>query len=190
VLDKTIKKTECRITLKHVTNSQELAKIDPDTGLQEDVGPSLNRVLTVSLERTFSQGSFLISYSQADARDRLTGQPVPEAPRLIWDAVATINRLPFHLRARSEFEYVRAKPLADGFVGVPVSEFRGAVLRPFLDGRVTLSTEFLIVSGYTGQTTEVFALPSDPAYPSPIERVVGVRLKSYITFSWAYQFSP
>jgi hypothetical protein len=106
--------------------------------------------------------------------------------RLIWDAVATVNRLPFHLRARSEFEYVRAKPLGDGFVGVPVPEFRGAILHPFLDGRMTLSAEFLIANGYTGQTIEVFALPSDTTYPAPIERVVGVPLKSYITFTWSY----
>jgi len=188
VLDKTVKKTEFRVTLRHVTNSQELAKIDPDTGLRQNVGPSINRVIIVSLQRTFSQGSLFISYSQADGRDRVSGEPVPEAPRLIWDAVATLNRLPFHLRARSEFEYVRAKPLGDGFTGVAVPEFRGAVLRPFLDGRMTLSTEFLIASGYTGQTTEVFAVPSDVTYPRPIERVVGVPLKSYITFSWAYHF--
>jgi hypothetical protein len=62
------------------------------------------------------------------------------------------------------------------------------VLRPFLDGRMTLSTEFFIASGYTGQTTEVFAVPSDVTYPRPIERVVGVPLKSYITFRWAYHF--
>jgi hypothetical protein len=54
--------------LKHVTNSQELAKIDPDTGLQQDGGPSINREVGVSLQRTFSQGSIFISYAQADAR--------------------------------------------------------------------------------------------------------------------------
>jgi Carboxypeptidase regulatory-like domain len=188
ILDKTVKKTELRITLKHVANSQELAKIDADTGLQENEGPSIIRVISVSLQRTFSQGSIFISYAQADARDRITGEPVPEAPRFIWDAVATVNRLPFHLRARCEFEYVGAKPLGDGFVGVPVPEFRGAMLRPFLDGRMTLSTEFLIAHGYTGQTTEVFALPSDATFPGPIERVVGVPLKSYVTFTWAYHF--
>lgn len=185
VLDKTVKQTNFRITLRHVTNAQELAKIDPDTGLQEDQGPSLNRVVTVSLQRTFSQGSIFVSYAQADARDHLFGAPVPEAPRLIWDAVATENHLPFHLKARCEFEYVRAKPLGDGFVGIAVPEFRGAILRPFLEGRMTLSTEFLIASGYTGQTTEVLALPSDPA---PFERVVGVPLKSYVTVSWTYHF--
>ena len=188
VLDKTVKKTEIRIRLEHVSNSQELAKIDPDTGLQEDEGPSINRVISVSLQRTFSQGSIFVSYSQADARDRLTGEPVAEAPRLIWDAVVTINRLPFHLRARSEFEYVRAKPLGDGFVGQAVPEFRAAILRPFLENRMTLSTEFLIASGYTGQTTEVFAFPGDATYPTPIERVVGVRLKSNITLTLAYHF--
>jgi hypothetical protein len=196
MLDKTIKKTELKITLKHVTNSQELAKIDPDTGLQEDVGPSLNRVITVSLQRTFSQGSILVSYAQADARDLLTGEPTPEAPRLIWDAVATENHLPFGLRARAEFECVRKKPLGVGCgpaaniacIGEPLPEFRGAILRPFYDGRMILSTEFLIASGYTGQTTEVFAYPSDPTFPAPFQRIVGVPLKSYIAFSWTYHF--
>ena len=103
-----------------------------------------------------------------------------------WDAVATASRLPFGLHARAEFEYVRAKPLGDGFVGVAVPEFRGAILRGFLDGKVTLSTEFLIANGYTGQTTEVLALPGDAA---PFERVVGVPLKSYVTVSWAYRFA-
>ena len=44
---------------------------------------------------------------------------------------------------------------------------------------------FLIASGYTGQTTEVLALPSDPA---PFERVVGLRLASYIGASIVYHF--
>jgi hypothetical protein len=196
VLDKTVKKFELRVTLKHVTNSQELSKIDPDTGLQEDVGPSRNRVISVSLQRTFSHGSLFISYAQADARDLLTGQPTPEAPRLIWDAVATENHLPFGLRARAEFEYVRKKPLGEGCgpaaniacIGEPVPEFRGAVLRPFFDGRMILATEFLIANGYTGQTTEVFAYPSDSTFPTPFQRIVGVPLKSYITVSWTYHF--
>ncbi|MFZ0737895.1 MAG: TonB-dependent receptor [Candidatus Acidiferrales bacterium] len=188
VVDKSIKKTELKITLKHVTNAQELAKIDPDTGLQEDVGPSLNRSISVSLQRTFSQGSIFLSYAQADARDILTGSPTPEAPRLIWDTVATEDHLPLRIHARCEFEYVRAKPVGDGFVGPAVPEFRGQLLRPFMDGRITLSTEILIASGYTGETTEVFAFPSDPTYPTPIERVVGVPLKSYVTVSWTYHF--
>jgi len=141
-----LKKIELRVTLKHVTNSQELAKIDPDTSLQEDVGPSLNRVIAVSPQRTFSRGSIFISYAQADARDLRTGEPTPEAPRLIWDAVATENHLPFGLRARAEFEFVRAKPLGAGCgpaanlvcIGTSLPEFRGAVLKPFLDGRMIL----------------------------------------------------
>jgi hypothetical protein len=188
VLAKSIKKTEFKITLKRVTNSQELAKIDPDTGLPEDVGPSLNRVITVSVQRNFSQGSIYASYAQADSRDLLTGAPTPEAPRFIWDTVATEDHLPWRLHARGEFEYVRAKPVGDGFVGPAVPEFRGQVLRPFMDGRMTLSTEFLIAHGYTGETTEVFAFPSDASYPAPIERVVGVPLRSYVTVSWAYHF--
>ena len=189
VIAKSVKKIELKITLKHVTNSQELAKIDPDTGLQENFGPSLNRSITVSLQRNFSQGSIYISYAQADASDRLTGEPTPEAPRFIWDTVATEDHLPLGLHARCEFEYVRAKPVGDGFTGPAVPEFRGAIFRLFMDGRMTLSTEFLIASGYTGETTETFAYPSDPTYPNPSERVVGVPLKSYITVSWTYHFT-
>jgi hypothetical protein len=110
---------------------------------------------------------------------------VPEAPRVIWDAVASENQLPFHLQVRGEFEYVKAKPLGEGFTGVPVREIRGAVLRPFLENRMSIGVNFLLASGYTGQTTEMLALPTDPA---PFERVVGVPLKSYVSLSWAYYF--
>jgi hypothetical protein len=185
VLSKMLKQMQFEVTLRRISNSQELAKIDPDTGLQEIVGPSLNRVLAISLQRKFSHGSFYVSYSQADARDTQTGQAVPEAPRTIWDAVASENHLPFRLQARGEFEYVKAKPLGDGFTGVPVREIRGAVQRPFLESRMSIGANFLLASGYTGQTTETLALTTDPF---PFERVVGVPLKSYVSLSWTYYF--
>jgi Carboxypeptidase regulatory-like domain len=185
VLSKIVKQTQIHVTLKHVYNSQELAKIDPDTGLQTIVGPSNNKLVSVSLQRNFKSGSVYVSYAQADARDAQTGQPVPEAPRMIWDAVASENRLPFHLQVRGEFEFVKAKPLGDGFTGVPVTEFRGAVLRPFLENRMSIAANFLIASGYTGQTTEILALPGES---QPFERVVGVPLKSYVSLSWTYYF--
>jgi hypothetical protein len=53
---------------------------------------------------------------------------------------------------------------------------------------MTLATEFLIASGYTGEATETFARPSDATCPTPIERVVGVPLKPYIEVSWTYHF--
>jgi hypothetical protein len=185
VLSKAIKQTQVYVTLRRVSNSQELAKIDPDTGLQQIVGPSLNKVLTVSLQRNFSHGSVYVSYSQADARNVQTAEAVPEAPRTIWDAVASENSLPFHLQVRGEFEYVKAKPLGDGFTGVPVREIRGAVLRPFLENRMSIGANFLLASGYTGQTIETLALPTDS---SPFERIVGVPLKSYVSLSWTYYF--
>lgn len=46
---------------------------------------------------------------------------------------------------------------------------------------------FLIASGYTGQTTEVLARPTDAA---PFERVVGVYLPSYVSLSFTYHFRP
>jgi hypothetical protein len=184
-ISKSIQQFQFNVTLKQVRNSQELAKIDPDTGLQEDLGPSLNRVIAVSLQRNFSHGAIYFSYAQADARDTQTGEPVPEAPRLIWDALGSYSRLPFHLQAKGEFEYVRAKPLGDGFVGVPVKEFRGALLRPFFNNRMAISGNFLIASGYTGQTLETIPFQPDPC---PVECIVGVPLKSYLSISWTYYF--
>ena len=186
VLSKVLKQTQFYLTLRRTSNSQELAKIDPDTGLQEIVGPSVNKVLTLSAQRNFTFGALYVSYSQADARNAQTGEPIPEAPRFIWDTVGSLTRgLPLRLQLRGEYEYVRAKPLGDGFVGVPVSEFRGAVLRSFLENRMSLAANFLVASGYTGQTTEMLAYPANLA---PVEQVVGVPLKSYISASWTYYF--
>ncbi len=185
VISKVLKQIQFYVTLRRVSNSLELAKIDPDTGLQQVVGPSLNKVISVSMQRNFSHGAIYVSYAQADARDRETGEPTPEAPRMIWDAVGSLNTLPFHLQALGEFEYVKAKPLGDGFTGVPVREVRGAVLRPFKENRMSVGVNCLIASGYTGQTTEILALPTNP-FPS--ERIVGVPLKSYVSLSWTYYF--
>jgi hypothetical protein len=89
------------------------------------------------------------------------------------------------LHARGEFEYVGAKPLGDGFIGVPVREIRGSLVRSFLDGRMNLGVDFLLVSGFTGQTTEVLQLPGET---EPFERVVGVPLKSYASLTCTYNF--
>ena len=182
---KEIKRTEFKAVLARVTNSVELAKIDPDTGLQEDVGPSKVPSMTISSRRYFSFGSFQVSWSRADARDRDTGQPIPEAPRLIWDAVGAADHLPLHLRAKGEFEYVGAKPLGDGFTGVRVREIRGALLRSLAAGRMDVGVNFLLAAGYTGQTLETLALPTDPM---SFERIAGVPLRSYISVTWTYNF--
>lgn len=184
VLSKTLKNTQFYLTLRRVSNSLELAKIDPDTGLQEVIGPSRNRVLSASIQRNFSRGSLFVSYAQADARDLYTGEPIPEAPRQIWDAVASVNRLPLRLQVRGEFEYVKAKPLGEGFTGVPVTEVRGAVMRTFREGKFATAANFLIANGDTGQTLETLALPGES---EPFERVVGVPLKSYVSLSFSYR---
>jgi hypothetical protein len=186
VAGKTLGGTEVRITLGHVTTEASLAKIDPDTGLQFNEGPGRVRYLTVAARQYFDFGMLQASYSQADARDVLDGTRTPEAPRLIVGALATFDRLPFHLRARSELEYVGAKALGDGFVGVPNTEVRGALLRSFRHGRLDLGVNFLIAKGYTGQTTEVLAVADSPA---PFERIVGVRLPSYVGVSYTYRFN-
>jgi hypothetical protein len=184
VAHKTIGAIDFRVTLGRIAQEQSLAKIDPDSGLQFDEGPNRNRYITVAARRFFRGGFLQVSVSKADARDLAGGTPVPEAPRLIADVLGTLDRLPFGLRARAEFETVGRKPLGDGFVGVPVREFRGALARQF-GSRLEAGINFLIASGFTGQTTEVLALPSEPA---AFERIVGVRLPSYVALSLSYRF--
>jgi hypothetical protein len=85
---------------------------------------------------------------------------------------------------------VGTKPLGTGCnpvnlnaecTGTAVKEFRGALVRSFLNGRMDVGVNFLVASGYTGQTTENF-------YPSEIQEVVGVRLPSYATATATYRF--
>jgi hypothetical protein len=185
VVSKTVARTEFRMTLEHVTTAQQLARISNDTGLQEDVGPGILKSLTFTARRNFRYGFLQGSFARADARDRLTGEPTPEAPRLIWDVLGTMDRLPFHLLARGEYEEVGRKPLGDGFVGVPVREFRGAIVRPFESKGMDVGVNFLIASGYGGQTLETLALPGEAA---PFERITGFPLKSYLTASFTYHF--
>jgi len=90
---------------------------------------------------------------------------------------------------RGEFEYVGTKPLGTGClpdlnaecIGVPVKEFRGALVRPFINARLTAGVNFLVASGYTGQTLENF-------YPSDIQEVAGVPIPSYASVSVTYRF--
>jgi hypothetical protein len=191
VLQRSIHQADLRVTLARVTSAQELAKIDPDTGLQLDIGPSIVKSITVSARRYFSFGYIQGSFARADARDRAVGQPIPEAPRLIWDASGGINRLPFGLRARGEFEYVGRKFLGNDaqdniLTASPVREVRGALLRSFKEGRMDAGVNFLIADGYTGQTVESLALPGKTG--APFSRTVGVPLKSYLGVSFAYRF--
>jgi len=200
VASKTMHKTDLRLTLGHVTSSAELAKIDPDTGLQFNQGPSRLRFMTIAAQRNFHTASLLATFSKADARDLLTGEPTPEAPRTIFDLLGTIQKLPFRLQAQGEFEYVGTKPLGTGCsaanpnaecLGTPVKEFRGALVRPFMNGRLNAGVNFLVASGYSGQTTENFCeetnLPT-ACNPSEIQEVVGVRIPSYASVSLTYRF--
>jgi hypothetical protein len=190
VASKTIAGTDFRLTLGHTTTQATLAKIDPDTGLQFNEGPGRLRYLTFAARRYFRFGLLKASVSKADARDLSDGTPTPEAPRLIVDGLATLDHLlPFHLRARSEFEYVGAKPLGELVSGapsseaisVPVTEVRGAILRPFKEGRMDLGVNFLIAKGHTGQTTEQFE-------PSSFMTIVGVPLRLCASASFTYHF--
>ena len=162
-----------------------MARISNDTGLQEDQGPGILKSMSVTARRSFTHGFLQGLFARADARDRLTGLPTPEAPRLIWGVLGTIDRLPFHLVARGEYEHVGMKPLGDGFNSTPVREFRGALIRPFPSKGFDVGLNFLIASGYGGQTLETLALPGEG---DSFERVTGYPLRSYVTASFTYHF--
>jgi len=193
--------------LGHETQTAEYGKIDPDTGLQFDLGPGRIRYLAVTLRQSFPYGSLQATFEQADARDLDTGQVTPEAPRLIGDLSWTYQKLPFHLLAKGEFEYVGRKVVGNGCdeskpndltsycLGVPNKEFRLAVMRPFVAGKINVGLNMMIARGYTGQTTENFATDYQPGYAgplpvpaNPIAEVVGVRIPSYASLSFTYRF--
>lgn len=188
VASKTIANLDVKVTLGHVTTSEQLAKLDPDTGLQINQGPGRLQFATVAVRKNFRQASFLATFSKADGRELDTGDPTPEAPRTIFDLMGSVQKLPFRLQAQSEFEYVGRKPLGTGCepdlraqcVGTSIKEFRAAVVRQFLRGRVEAGANMLIASGYAGQTTENF-------YPSEIQEVVGVRIPSYAGVRFTYR---
>ena len=189
VAAKTIVRTSLKLTLGHVTTSEDLAKIDPDTGLQEDQGPGRLRSLSATVEQSFTGGSLLVTVSKADARDLSTGQPTAEAPRTLVDVLGIARRLPLHLQAKGEFEYVAAKPLGTGCapdlnaqcIGVAVREFRAAVARSFREDRFNLGVNLLLAGGYTGQTLENL-------YPSTTAIITGVRIPSYASVNFTYRF--
>ncbi len=185
VVSKTVAQTEFRVTLAHVTTAQQLARISNDTGLQQDEGPGILKSLSTMARHNFTHGFLEGFFARADARDRLTGEATPEAPRLIWGFLGTVDKLPFHLVARGEYEHVGRKPLGGGFIAVPVREFRGSVMRPFESRGFDVGVNFLIVSGLGGQTVETLALPGEG---EALDRITGFALRSYVTASFTYNF--
>lgn len=181
--------TEARLTLGQTTTGEQLAKIDPDTGLQQDQGPGRVRFFSASLRKSFAHGSILATLSKADARDLSSGQPTAEAPRTIADLLAAADRLPLRLVAKGEFEYVGANPLGTGCapdpaaqcIGVAVKQFRLALARPLFEGRWSVGIESVIARGFTGQTLESFA-------PLTVQQPTGVRIPSYVSGNVRYRF--
>ncbi|MFZ1916087.1 MAG: carboxypeptidase-like regulatory domain-containing protein [Terriglobales bacterium] len=215
VASKTFNKTDVKLTLGHETQTAEYGKIDPDQGLQFNLGPGRIRYLAFTLRQSILSGSLQATFEQADARlASASFSVVPEAPRLIGDITGTYQKLPFHFEAKGEFEYVGRKvvgtacdasqPLTGGMgycLGVPNKEFRLAVARPLQDGRINVGVNMMIASGWTGQTTENFAAASaygagkvglDPSTglvpENPVSEVVGVRIPSYASISLTYRF--
>jgi|HubBroStandDraft_1064217.scaffolds.fasta_scaffold04126_11 hypothetical protein len=218
VVSKTLHKTDVKLTLGHETQSAEYGKIDPDQGLQFDLGPGRIRYLAATLRQSIPNGSLQATFEQADAR--LVGTSfsiVPEAPRLIADLLGTYQKLPFHVQVKGEFEYVGRKVVGNGCseaaylsgdpnalnyycVGVPNKEFRFALARPFLEGKLNVALNAMIATGWAGQTTENFAAagvyepgkvglaPNGLVPANPVSEVVGVRIPSNASLSVTYRF--
>ncbi len=216
VASRTFHSTDLKLTLGHETQSAEFGKIDPDQGLQFNLGPGRIRFLAATLRQSFHAASLQATFEQADARlvDAPVSSITPEAPRLIGDLLGTVQRLPFHLQVKGEFEYVGRKvvgtscdatqPLTGGTgycLGVPNKEFRFAAARPFLHQRMEFGVNAMLASGWTGQTTENFAaasvyrpgavgLGANGLVPAdPVNEVVGVRLPSYASASITWHFA-
>ena len=68
VASKTFHKTDMKLTLGHETQSAEYGKIDPDQGLQFDLGPGRIRFLAATVRQTLAYGSVQATFEQADAR--------------------------------------------------------------------------------------------------------------------------
>ncbi|MGA7158172.1 MAG: hypothetical protein WBY53_15065 [Acidobacteriaceae bacterium] len=221
VVEKRFAGTDVRVTVSRTTTTATLGKIDPDNGTAEDLGPSTIKFLTVNVRHDFGVGMLQAVVSKADARlaafDGAAGTVTPEAPRTIFDVLATLDRLPLGLRARAEYEYVGHKFLDVGnalhpapYEAIPVGETRLAVVRSFLDERLELGVDGLVARGYTGQTTETFdpgwsvatsatVLPYCAPGSGPsglasdfdcgtVERSVGIRMVSYVGGSVAWRF--
>jgi hypothetical protein len=207
VVSKRLHNTDLKMTLGHETQGAVSGTIDADTGLQQDQGPGRIRYMAIALRQYFRFGSFQASFEQADARDLDSGQVTPEAPRVIGDLTWTYQKLPFHIQAKGEFEYVGRKVLGNGCnentpddldsycLGVANKEFRLALSRPFLDGKFNVGVNMTIARGYTGQTTERFAIDNRPGVTgslpvpgNPIAEVAGVRIPSYASVSLTYRF--
>jgi hypothetical protein len=216
--DKTIAATDLRVTLGRTTMTATSGKIDPDNGSAFDLGPSTLKFLTASARRQFTIGTLQAVFSKADARlatfNGIPGTVVPEAPRTIFDALTTLDKLPAGLRARGEYEYVGHKFLDAAnpqhpapYEAIPVGELRLAVVRPFLAGRLTLGADGEVARGYTGQTTESLAptwSPGQTPYCAPAsgptgdyndfdcganELAVGIRMVSWIGGSISWRFA-
>ena len=217
VLDKDFAGTDVRVTGGWATMTATLAKIDPDNGSADDLGPSTLKFLTANAHHQFSFGTLQAVFSKADARLKtfigIPGTVVPEAPRTIFDVLTTLDKLPGHLHGRGEYEYVSHKFLDTGnsqhpvqYEAIPVGEVRMALVRPFLDGRLELGVDGMVARGYTGQTTETLA-PSWTLGQTPYcapgsgptgdyndfdcgtnEQSVGIRMVSWVGGSISWRF--
>ena len=170
----TVQRVWHRAGLKAHRLERCLGNDDPESGK--------NRFITVAARRYFGFSLLQAAVSKADARNLSDGTPIPEVPRIIVSVLGTVNRLCRHKLNMITWERNR---LETGTQAKPWRNFRGAVVRSFLDGRMDLGVNFLVASGNTGQTMEMIALPAEG---QAFERAGGIRLPSYVSASYTLHF--
>jgi hypothetical protein len=157
--------------------------LDPDTGLQENIGASLVRSLMISARHRSSFATLQATFARANSIETTTRELLPEAPRLIWDFSATSIRLPASFKASAEFEYVGRKPLGEGFIARAEKTLNAQVIRS-LGERLDAGLNLVLANGFSGQTLETLSLPNEPA---PFERIVGIRKASFVGVTFSYR---
>ena len=182
-ITQSISRTDLRLALVRVSNSSQLARLDPDTGLQENIGASLVRSLMISARHRSSFATLQATFARANSIETTTRELLPEAPRLIWDFSATSIRLPASFKASAEFEYVGRKPLGEGFIARAEKTLNAQVIRS-LGERLDAGLNLVLANGFSGQTLETLSLPDEPV---PFERIVGIRKASFVGVTFSYR---
>ncbi|MGE5736887.1 MAG: hypothetical protein ACM34E_17475 [Acidobacteriota bacterium] len=79
-ITQSISTTDVRLALVRVSNSSQLARLDPDTGLQENIGASLVRSLIISPRHSSSFATLQATFARANSIETTTRELLPEAP--------------------------------------------------------------------------------------------------------------
>jgi hypothetical protein len=176
VASKTFNKTDVKLTLGHETQSAEYGKIDPDQGLQFDLGPGRIRFWRLTVRQSIqrmdrcrrpSSRRMRVLWTWPHRFDRARGSAIDRRSHRDVSEAALPLAGEGRIRIRGKkggWDLMRCEPAPHGRnwllprraeQGVPLGA--GAALH---EGRINVGVNMMIASGWTGQTTENFAAAS------------------------------